>query len=110
MRQLPAPTAEAIAALIRPYWPTATPGAVQEALQRGVAAPDPRQTADVFLTVPEVARRLGVSARTAWRLVQEGPLPSHYVSERSRRVRLSDLEAYLAARNGQHATTAAGTR
>jgi hypothetical protein len=32
-------------------------------------------------------------------LVQEGPLESQYVSSRLRRVRLSDLEAYLAARN-----------
>lgn len=104
MKQLPAPTAEAIAALVRPYWPTATPGAVQEALQRGVAAPDPRQTADAFLTTREVAERLHVSERTAWRLIQQGPLPSHYVSPRSRRVRLSDLEKYLATRS----TAAAG--
>jgi excisionase family DNA binding protein len=103
MKQLPAATAEALAALCRPYWPEASPGAVLEALRRGTAAPDPRQVNDPFLSVPQVAERLGISTRSAWRLVQEGPLPSLYVSDRLRRVRASALDAYLAERNAQPA-------
>lgn len=50
-----------------------------------------------LLKVPQVAKRLGVSEPTVWRLVGSGELESLKVG-RSRRIAPASLEAYIARR------------
>lgn len=47
------------------------------------------------LTMDQVAARLGLSIRTVIRLVQSGELKSIRPTERTRRIRVTDLERYL---------------
>jgi excisionase family DNA binding protein len=47
-----------------------------------------------FLTVREVAEELNISERSAWRLIEDGELPS-YLFEGCRRVKRQDLEEYI---------------
>jgi excisionase family DNA binding protein len=47
-----------------------------------------------FSTIPEVAEELGISERSAWRLVQQGMLPTHQFGN-STRVKREDLDAYI---------------
>jgi excisionase family DNA binding protein len=49
-----------------------------------------------LLTVAGAASVLGVSTRSAWRLVGSGELPSLMVGRRLRRVATSDIEVYIA--------------
>ncbi len=49
---------------------------------------------DEFLTVPEVAERLRVTAMTIYRWIDEGKLPAVQVAKHYR-IRASDLEAML---------------
>ena len=48
-----------------------------------------------LVTIPEVAARLGVSARKTWRLVAEGKLKTVRVGARGTRVIESDLERFI---------------
>ncbi len=47
-----------------------------------------------FLNIREVAEELGVSERSAWRLVEQGELPVHQFGA-STRVKREDLDAYI---------------
>jgi len=49
-----------------------------------------------LLKVPQVAKRLGVSEPTVWRLIGGGELESVVVGARSRRVSPAAIDAYLA--------------
>ena len=50
-----------------------------------------------FFTVPEVAAYLQISARTIYRLIDDGELPVHRIG-RSVRISVSDLEQFVRAR------------
>jgi excisionase family DNA binding protein len=50
--------------------------------------------ADDFLTVPEVAERLRVTAMTIYRWIEDGKLPAVQVAKHYR-IRVSDLDAML---------------
>ena len=52
-----------------------------------------------LLKVPEVAKRLGVSEPTVWRLIKSGEMDSIKVSARSRRIAPEVVEAYLRERS-----------
>ncbi len=52
-----------------------------------------------LLKVPQVAKMLGVSEVTVWRLVGRGELDSLIVGARSRRVRPDEVEAYIKRRS-----------
>jgi excisionase family DNA binding protein len=52
-------------------------------------------TTPPLLTIPQAAAALGVSPRSAWRLVRSGELPSLVVGRRLRRVALADVEVYV---------------
>ena len=54
---------------------------------------------DEILTVPEVAKRAKVSARTVWRWEKEGVLPSVRVGGLVR-FRASDVDALMTPRRG----------
>ena len=58
------------------------------------------QAASVFVTVGEVARQLRVSNMTVYRLINAGELPAVRIG-RSYRLRVDDVDAYLAARYTQ---------
>ncbi|MFL5333100.1 MAG: helix-turn-helix domain-containing protein [Geminicoccaceae bacterium] len=45
-------------------------------------------------TVPVLARRMGVSERTVWRLIENGELAVHRI-RRAVRVKEADLQRYL---------------
>jgi excisionase family DNA binding protein len=47
-----------------------------------------------FLSIREVAEELGISERSAWRLVEQGELPVHQFGS-STRVKREDLDAYI---------------
>ncbi len=47
-----------------------------------------------FLSMREVAEELGISERSAWRLVEQGELPVHQFGA-STRVKREDLDAYI---------------
>lgn len=47
-----------------------------------------------FLNIREVAEELGISERSAWRLVEHGELPVHEFGA-STRVKREDLDAYI---------------
>lgn len=49
---------------------------------------------DIALTVPETARRLGISDKHAWTLVHQGEIPSVLLGS-SRRVPVRDLVDHL---------------
>lgn len=55
-----------------------------------------------LLRVPQVAKRLGVSQPTVWRLIKSGELDSIKVSARSRRIAPEVVEAYLKERSTSH--------
>lgn len=59
------------------------------------AAQEPAPNLRAF-TVPQVARRIGVSERTVWSLIERGELRSRLIGRR-RVVLPSDLADYLAA-------------
>jgi excisionase family DNA binding protein len=48
-----------------------------------------------LLTVPQVADRLGISARKTWRLISQRVLPTVKVGERGTRIPAGDLDAYI---------------
>lgn len=54
----------------------------------------PRPKRKAFLSVREVAEELGISERSAWRLVEQGELPVHEFGG-STRVKREDLDAYV---------------
>jgi excisionase family DNA binding protein len=58
------------------------------------------QTTSVFVTVGEVARQLRVSNMTVYRLINAGELPAVRIGK-SYRLRVDDVDAYLAARYTQ---------
>lgn len=60
-----------------------------------------------LLKVPQVAKRLGVSEPTVWRLLRSGDLESIVVGARSRRVSPAVVEAYKQARSGRGTSAAA---
>jgi excisionase family DNA binding protein len=47
-----------------------------------------------FLSLRDVADELGISERSAWRLVEQGELPVHQFGA-STRVKREDLDAYI---------------
>ena len=53
---------------------------------------------DVLLTVKEVSRLLSVSVPTVWRLIGARKIPTVLVGQRGRRIKKSDLEAYIESR------------
>ena len=53
-----------------------------------------------LLKVPEVAERLHVSEKTAWRLLRDGSLPRVKVSH-STRVPVDAVDRYIASRTAQ---------
>lgn len=55
------------------------------------------------LTVPEAARRLGISVQAAWQAVQEGRLRSEAVTTPRVMVPLSALREYRVSRRKQRA-------
>jgi len=59
----------------------------------------PPQVADAPLTVADVARRLRISSRVAYELLQGGQIPSFRVG-RSIRVKPEDLDAYIDSQSG----------
>lgn len=56
----------------------------------------PHTQLPTFLTGPEVQRILQISPATFTRMMQRGDLPAMRVAERLWRVKLQDLEAYIA--------------
>ena len=48
----------------------------------------------VLLTIPEAARRLSIARSHLYKHLQRGTLPSVYIG-RSRRILVSDLEAFV---------------
>lgn len=63
---------------------------------------DPGATAPKLLTVREVAKRLGISARMVWALRAGGDLPAIKLSRRCTRFAEADVAAFVerAARSG----------
>lgn len=53
------------------------------------------ERAPLVVDVPEAGRLLGVSPRSAWRLVRSGEVPSVRIGG-SRRVLVADIDRYLA--------------
>jgi excisionase family DNA binding protein len=62
---------------------------------RLVASPPPEPDDDL-LRVGEAAAMLGVSARTAWRMIEAGELPTVKLGPRATRVRMSDVQELVA--------------
>lgn len=58
----------------------------------------PRTQAAEFLSVPQVADRLGVSPTAVYVLLRTGQLTGYRPLARTWRVRATDLAAYMAAR------------
>lgn len=54
-----------------------------------------QETGPELLKIDEVARRLTVSRRTVERLIENGDLRVFRVSPKARRIRASELAAYL---------------
>lgn len=52
---------------------------------------------DRLYTIPEVAERLRHGRTRVYQLIHEGRLPSVVVGPRARRVRESDLQAFIAS-------------
>lgn len=48
-----------------------------------------------LLTVKDLQAYIGVSRNTAYRLVQDGVIPSHRVSERKTLIWRSDVDAWI---------------
>ncbi len=48
-----------------------------------------------FLTVQQVARRLNIGRSKTYELILSGEIPSFLIGKRSRRVSVSQLEAYI---------------
>jgi excisionase family DNA binding protein len=62
---------------------------------RGKAEVDTASTRREWLTVPEVARLLGVPRTRAYELIQRGELPAVRLGERTIRVNRQELERFL---------------
>jgi excisionase family DNA binding protein len=60
------------------------------------APPAETSASDDLLRVGEAADMLGVSARTAWRMVKAGELPTVKLGPRATRVRMSDVQELVA--------------
>jgi excisionase family DNA binding protein len=56
--------------------------------------PEQRLAKSQFLKVPEVAEELNVGERSAWRLIEDGELPTHRFGN-STRVKREDLDEYI---------------
>ena len=66
-----------------------------------MAAPNSSSTNDDFITIREVAKRLGVARGTAYYLIEQRAIPYHNFTGKSRpvmRVKARDLEAFIASR------------
>lgn len=61
-------------------------------------------TVDRLLTVEQAAQVLGVGRTSTYQLIASGELPSVVVGRRSRRVRQSDLDTYIASLEPQPAS------
>ena len=77
--------------------PTAVTTAYDARWRRGVIPLSVHYTGAQFLTVGEVAGVLRISNMTVYRLISSGQLPAVRVG-RSYRLRLEDVDSYLAAR------------
>ena len=53
---------------------------------------------DRLLNAREVAEILNISIVSVWRMFRKGEIPTIIVGERSRRVKRSDLDAYINSR------------
>ena len=53
---------------------------------------------DRLLNAREVAEILNISIVSVWRIFRKGEIPTVIVGERSRRVKRSDLDAYINSR------------
>lgn len=63
------------------------------------------QETNGWLTITEAARHLKVTRRTLYRYMDAGRLPYYQIGEKGpRRVRKSDLDALLTAREGKEVT------
>jgi excisionase family DNA binding protein len=61
-----------------------------------VKTTEPTTLEPIAVSVPEAGRLLGVSRPTVWRLVMSGELPSFWIGEGRRLVRVCDLHAWIA--------------
>ncbi len=50
---------------------------------------------DQLLTVDEAAEWLTVSKPTLWRMIRRGEIPVVKIAQRTMRIKLSDIEAYI---------------
>jgi len=50
---------------------------------------------DQLLTVEEAAEWLTVSKPTLWRMIRRGEIPVVKIAQRTIRIKLSDIEAYI---------------
>ncbi|HEX75487.1 MAG TPA: helix-turn-helix domain-containing protein [Dehalococcoidia bacterium] len=50
---------------------------------------------DELLTVDQAARLLTISKPTVWRMIRAGELPVVKIAKRSRRIKRSDILAYI---------------
>jgi len=50
---------------------------------------------DQLLTVDEAAEWLTVSKPTLWRMIRRGEIPVVKIAQRTIRIKLSDIEAYI---------------
>lgn len=60
-----------------------------------VASP-PSEPDDELVRVGDAAEMLGVSTRTAWRMIEAGELPTVKLGPRATRVRVSDVKGLVA--------------
>ena len=65
----------------------------------------------VLLRIPQVAERVGVSARSIHRLIASGELRAVKIGQRSTRIRTEDLETFIAKAPSRSASkTEEGTK
>jgi prophage regulatory protein len=77
-------------------------GRMDQKLEQAMQTPLPQRPLPDLLSVKEVSRLLGVSARCLWRWVAEGLFPSPmHLSRRVTRWRREDLLGWLATRDQQ---------
>lgn len=75
VRHVPPATLNAIAALLQPYAPEASPSAIVEALQAHCAPPPP-DNGPALVSLREAGRRLSLSEWTVRRFVLAGKIPA----------------------------------
>jgi len=80
-----------------------TPAGTDEQLHPGARSPARARTpTPLLLRIRDVAALLSMSESATYDLVYRGELPSVYIGS-ARRIRMSDLEAYIAGLSGNSA-------